>query len=50
MIKLMRLLVKDCICVVAPCPFRIEPLEDFDPIGYLDVAYYNHDNGCYWRG
>jgi hypothetical protein len=29
----MMLLVQDCVCVVAPYPFRIEPLEDFDPIG-----------------
>jgi hypothetical protein len=32
------LLVQDCVCVVAPYPFRIEPLEDFDPIGDLDVT------------
>jgi hypothetical protein len=32
------LLVQDCICVVAPYPFRIEPLEDFDSIGDLDVT------------
>jgi hypothetical protein len=25
-------------CVVAPYPFRIEPLEDFDPIRDLDVT------------
>jgi hypothetical protein len=37
-IKLMMLLVQDCVCVVAPYPFRIEPLEDFDPIGDLDVT------------
>ena len=37
-IKLMLLLVQDCVCVVAPYPFRIEPLEDFDPIGDLDVT------------
>jgi hypothetical protein len=36
--KLMLLLVQDCVCVVAPYPFRIEPLEDFDPIGDLDVT------------
>ncbi len=35
-IKLMMLLVRDCVCVVAPYPFRIEPLEDFDPIGDLE--------------
>ncbi len=34
----MMLLVQDCICVVAPYPFRIEPLEDFDPIGNSDVT------------
>jgi hypothetical protein len=34
----MTLLVQDCVCVVAPYPFRIEPLEDFDPIGDLDVT------------
>jgi hypothetical protein len=37
-IKLMLLLVQDCVCGVAPYPFRIEPLEDFDPIGDLDVT------------
>jgi hypothetical protein len=37
-IKLMMLLVQDCVCVIAPYPFRIEPLEDFDPIGDLDVT------------
>ncbi len=37
-IKLMMLLVQDCVCVVAPFPFRIEQLEDFDPIGDLDVT------------
>ena len=36
--KLMLLLVQDCVCVVAPYPFRIEPLEEFDPIGDLDVT------------
>ena len=36
--KLMLLPVQDCVCVVAPYPFRIEPLEDFDPIGDLDVT------------
>ncbi len=36
-IKLMMLLVQDCVYVVAPYPFRIEPLEDLDPIGDLDV-------------
>jgi hypothetical protein len=30
--------VQDCVCVVAPYPFRIEPLEDFDPIGDFDVT------------
>ena len=37
-IKLMMLFVQDCVCVVAPYPFRIEPLEDIDPIGDLDVT------------
>jgi hypothetical protein len=37
-IKLMMLLVQDCVCVVAPYPFRIELLEDFDPIVDLDVT------------
>ncbi len=37
-IKLMLLLVQDCVCVVASYPFSIEPLEDFDPIGDLDVT------------
>ena len=36
--KLMLLPVQDCVCVVAPYPFRIEPLEDFDPMGDLDVT------------
>ncbi len=34
----MMLLVQDCVCVVAPYPFRIERLEDFDPIGDFDVT------------
>jgi hypothetical protein len=34
----MMLLVQDCVCVVAPYPFGIEPWEDFDPIGDLDVT------------
>jgi hypothetical protein len=37
-IKLMMLLVQDCVCVVAPYPFRIDLLEDFDPIGDMDVT------------
>jgi hypothetical protein len=37
-IKLTMLFVQDCVCVVALYPFRIEPLEDFDPIGDLDVT------------
>jgi hypothetical protein len=39
-IKLMMLLVQDCVCVVAPYPFkfRIETLEDFNPIEDLDVT------------
>ncbi len=37
-INLMMLLVQDFVCVVAPYPFRIEPLEDFDPMGDLDVT------------
>jgi hypothetical protein len=32
------LLLQNCVCVVALYPFRIEPLEDFDPIGDLDVT------------
>ena len=36
-INLMMVLVQYCICVVAPYLFRIEPLEDFDPIGDLDL-------------
>jgi hypothetical protein len=36
-IKHMMLLVQDWVCVVAPYPFWIESLEDFDPIGDLDV-------------
>jgi hypothetical protein len=36
-IKLMMLLVQNCVCVVASYPFRIEQLKDFDPIGDLDV-------------
>jgi hypothetical protein len=38
-IKLMMVLVQDCIsgCVVAPYPFRIEPLEDLYRIGDLNV-------------
>jgi hypothetical protein len=34
----MMLLVQDCVCVIAPYPFRIEQLEDFDPPGDLDVT------------
>ncbi len=37
-IKLMVLRVQDCVCGVAPYLFRIEPLENFDPIGDLDVT------------
>jgi hypothetical protein len=37
-IKLMMLLVQDCVCVVAPYPFKIKPLKDFDPIGDLNVT------------
>ncbi len=37
-IKLMMLPVQDCVCVVASYPFRIEPLEDYEPIGDLDVT------------
>ena len=37
-IKRMMLLVQDCVCVVAPYTFSIEPLEDFDPIGDSDVT------------
>ena len=37
----MKLLAQDCVCVVAPYPFRIEPLEDFDPIGDFDVQHQN---------
>ncbi len=32
------LLVQDCVGVLAPYLFRIEPLEDFDPIGGLDFS------------
>ena len=32
------LLAQDCVCVVDPYPFRIEPLEDFDPIADFDVT------------
>jgi hypothetical protein len=47
-IKLM-LLVQDCVCVVvAPYPFRIEPLEDFDPIGDSDVAGLAAGGGDVW--
>ena len=29
--------VQDCVCLVAPYPYRLQQLEDFDPIGDLDV-------------
>jgi hypothetical protein len=32
------LLAQDCVCTVAPYPFRMEPLEDLDPIGDFDVT------------
>jgi hypothetical protein len=34
----LTVLVQDCVSVIAPYPFRIEPLEEFDPIGGLDVT------------
>jgi hypothetical protein len=43
----MMLLVQDCVCVVAPYPFRIELLEDFDPIEDLDVT--GGGDVCYAR-
>ena len=30
--------VQDCVCLVAPYPYRLQPLEDFDPIGDLDTS------------
>ena len=30
--------VQDCVCLVAPYPYRLQPLEDFDPIGDLDIS------------
>ncbi len=30
--------VQDFICLVAPYPYREEPLADFDPIGDLDIS------------
>ena len=36
--KLIMFLLQDCVCVVAPHSFRIEPLEEFDPIGDFDVS------------
>ncbi len=32
---LMFLHLQDCVCLAAPYLFRIEPVEDFDPIGNL---------------
>ena len=37
-LKLMMLLVQDCVCDDTSYPFMIELLEDFDPIGDLDVT------------
>ena len=34
----MTLLAHDCVCVVTSYLFRIEPLENIDPIGYFDVT------------
>jgi hypothetical protein len=34
----MMLLMQNCICVVAPYPFRIESLENIDPIGDFDIT------------
>jgi hypothetical protein len=33
----MLLLMQDCACAVALYPFKIEPLEDLDPMGDSDV-------------
>ena len=30
--------VQDCVCLVAPYPYRLQQLEDFDPIGDLDIS------------
>ena len=30
--------VKDCVCLVAPYPFRVELLEEYDPVGDFDVT------------
>ena len=30
--------VQDCVCLVAPYPYRLQQLEDFDPAGDLDIS------------
>ena len=30
--------LQDCVCLVAPYPYRLQQLEDFDPIGDLDIS------------
>ena len=35
---ILTLLVQDTLCLVAPYPFRLEPLEEFDPLSDLDMT------------
>ena len=30
--------VQNCICLVAPYPFRVELLGDYDPVGDFDIV------------
>ena len=30
--------MQDCVCLVAPYPYRLQLLDDFDPIGDLDIS------------
>ena len=29
---------QDCVCIIAPFPFNIQPVEDFDPSADFDVT------------
>ena len=35
---ILTLLVQDTLCLVAPYPFRLEPLEEFDPLSDFDMT------------
>jgi hypothetical protein len=45
---MMMVRVQDCVCVVAPYPFRIEPLEDFNPTRIGDLGVTGGGDVCQW--